>query len=402
MNILVVDDQINVVNGIVHGISWDALGINEVYKAQNMEEAKFLFKNLKIDILLTDIEMPGGSGIDLVKWVRLQRKETECIFLTSHADFDYAKDAVKLGSFDYILQPCPYSDIEEVIQKAVNKILLKTKQKQYSDYGEKIRFDYSIQNTLFSHCLQEADQYKSLENYISDTGEQEEGFLILFLFENICIKNWDKDLLGFILQNIISEQLDEYKQKILLCHTEECIFAAFIYGAATGGDAIIEYYIQILEKILKENLKFDIQFSFLNRRITVHELYSSYQNLKKFDKGNKKTEGNTTSLNDKNDLVRFVKNYIEGHIGEHFTRDDLAKLVHINMDYLARIFKAETGYTINNYIILSKMQVAQKLLQTTVLPIGLIAAKVGYDNFSYFSKLYKKVMGISPTDERKQ
>ena len=56
--------------------------------------------------------------------------------------------------------------------------------------------------------------------------------------------------------------------------------------------------------------------------------------------------------------------------------------------------------TLNDYIILEKMNVAKNLLTTTKLPVSLIAMKVGYSNFSYFSKLYKKVHGCSPAQER--
>ena len=50
-----------------------------------------LINNLKIDILLTDIEMPGESGLDLVEWIREKELDMECIFMSSHADFEYAQ-----------------------------------------------------------------------------------------------------------------------------------------------------------------------------------------------------------------------------------------------------------------------------------------------------------------------
>ena len=74
--------------------------------------------------------------------------------------------------------------------------------------------------------------------------------------------------------------------------------------------------------------------------------------------------------------------------------------MHMNIDYLARIFKKNTGMTLNDYIINEKMEVARNLLITTKLPVGLIAMKVGYSNFSYFSKLYKKTYNKTPAEER--
>ena len=55
---------------------------------------------------------------------------------------------------------------------------------------------------------------------------------------------------------------------------------------------------------------------------------------------------------------------------------------------------------LKEYITLSKMNAARNMIITTTLPISLIATKVGYDNFSHFSKVYKKVMGTTPSSER--
>lgn len=64
-------------------------------------------------------------------------------------------------------------------------------------------------------------------------------------------------------------------------------------------------------------------------------------------------------------------------------------MVHLNPDYLNRMFKKETGLTLKEYVIWQKMQEAQSLLRTTSLPVSLIAAKVGYSNFAHFSTSYK-------------
>ena len=72
----------------------------------------------------------------------------------------------------------------------------------------------------------------------------------------------------------------------------------------------------------------------------------------------------------------------------------------LNPDYMARLFKKETGMNLKDYIIQQKMQEAQSLLCTTNLPISLIAAKVGYTNFGHFSTSYKKFYHKTPQEER--
>ena len=104
MNVLAVDDQINVLNGLMVGVQWKKLGIDQVYKAGNAAEAKRILRACTVDILLSDIEMPGESGLQLLEWVRNEQMDIACIFLTAHADFGYAKTAMRLDSVDYILQ----------------------------------------------------------------------------------------------------------------------------------------------------------------------------------------------------------------------------------------------------------------------------------------------------------
>lgn len=102
------------------------------------------------------------------------------------------------------------------------------------------------------------------------------------------------------------------------------------------------------------------------------------------------------------DLEKKVELFVEDHIDQAFTVSDVASALYLNPDYLSRRFKNKTGISLKEYILNRKMQSAQILLQTTSLPVGVIASKLGYDNFSHFSQAYKKVMGISPTEERKE
>ncbi len=135
---LIVDDQVSVVSGLFCGISWGKIGIEKVCKAYNAYEAKKIILSSKIDILLCDIEMPMESGLDLCSWLRENKYATLCIFLTAHADFMYAQKAVKLNVFDYVLQPAPYSEIEQVLARAVNKLRQQRISEEIYSYGKMI------------------------------------------------------------------------------------------------------------------------------------------------------------------------------------------------------------------------------------------------------------------------
>ena len=151
MTVLIVDDLQVVLSGIYFGINWDKIGIDSVHTAQSAQEAKNIFEQHPIDILLCDIDMPGENGLSLFSWVKEKGYDTECIFLTSHDNFIYVKQAFLLGGFDYILQPARYEDIEQAILKIQAHIREKKQKNQYESYGKLFFTEIQImKSSLFS------------------------------------------------------------------------------------------------------------------------------------------------------------------------------------------------------------------------------------------------------------
>lgn len=122
LHILIVDDEVHAVRGLQAGVNWDLFGPHTVHTAYNVTQAMACFEAARIDLLLCDIEMPHGSGLDLLLWVREHHPQVETIFLTCHADFKYAKQALQLSSFDYMLKPVDYQELEQVMDKAIMKM----------------------------------------------------------------------------------------------------------------------------------------------------------------------------------------------------------------------------------------------------------------------------------------
>lgn len=111
MKLLIVDDQSTVVQGLLHCTNWAAMGFTVVDTALNAVDAKASLLRQEAEVMLCDIEMPMESGLDLLDWLRQRGMTTRCIFLTAHAEFRYAQEALRLGGFDYIMQPAPYEQV---------------------------------------------------------------------------------------------------------------------------------------------------------------------------------------------------------------------------------------------------------------------------------------------------
>ena len=103
-----------------------------------------------------------------------------------------------------------------------------------------------------------------------------------------------------------------------------------------------------------------------------------------------------------NFIVEKVRRYIEEHYAEDLTLNQLAVLVNANEYYLSHAFKKITHYSPQRYILRRRIGKAQCLLIYTSLPLTEIAARVGYDDSNYFSRVFKKIIGMSPNLYRKK
>ena len=122
MKLLIVDDQVIVTEGLRRGVNWAKIGFDEVETASSVSAARENLQTAPADVLLCDIEMPGEKGLELLKWIQAQGIQTLCIFLTAHAKFSYAQEAMRLGAFDYIIQPASYAEISQVAARALQEV----------------------------------------------------------------------------------------------------------------------------------------------------------------------------------------------------------------------------------------------------------------------------------------
>lgn len=99
-------------------------------------------------------------------------------------------------------------------------------------------------------------------------------------------------------------------------------------------------------------------------------------------------------------LIENIKNYIDENLLHEFSMADLAAVFNYNEKYLGRIFKERTGITIKEYCNLAKIGEAKLLLTGTSLSIIAIATQVGYNNVTYFDRLFKRLVGVSPQEYR--
>ena len=343
MKLLIVDDQKAVVDGLLNLIDWNSIEIDMAIGANSAAEARRVLAEHKIDIMLCDIEMPVENGLSLVSWMREQKMDTKCIFLTAHAEFSYAQKSVGLGAFDYVVQPAPYTQIKEAVARAVDS--LRGDERRYASRVAPVEESRSKLAEEKKPWSAECDLLESAERTLKKM--REEG-----LGDEECVEKLYEQLIHAI---------DE-----------------------RTGDADVFW-----QETLVDTKSYDI---YRVAKQSVESLMQLVHLCAARLSGNEPRQ--------ERDVVEEVIRYINENLDHEIHRQDLADHVYLNPDYLNRLFKKQTGKTLKEFVIEHKMDEAKKMLQVTRLPVSIIAAKVGYDNFSHFSYAYKKVTGFSPLESR--
>ena len=99
--------------------------------------------------------------------------------------------------------------------------------------------------------------------------------------------------------------------------------------------------------------------------------------------------------------IQRVMEYINLHLGDHISNDDLAANASMSISHLSKVFKKETGMTMTEYIALMRCKKAAGLLKKTDLPVQEISSYVGYSDNNYFVKVFKKIYDLTPSEYRK-
>ncbi|MNI86968.1 Arabinose operon regulatory protein [compost metagenome] len=103
---------------------------------------------------------------------------------------------------------------------------------------------------------------------------------------------------------------------------------------------------------------------------------------------------------EKKPKLQLIDQYISEHLSETISLIDIANYLFLNPSYFSRYFKQETGLNFTDYMHRYKMKIACKLIKEKQYSTEMIALKLGYMERTYFSKIFKKYIGVSPKDYR--
>ena len=528
MKLLIVDDDIPTVEVIKTMIHWEALGIDSVEAAYNVAGAEQIILEQHPDIVVSDIEMPKGSGIDLIKWIRRNEFDIQFIFLTCHENFEFASTAIEFEAVAYVTKPLNMLKLQAAVAKAADNIEHRKKLAEATQYGA-----YWIEN----RPVLEEDFWKNIlsggiparrESILSEIRKRHLPEDLLDRRYRLVLTSvvqsqmdesvWDAGAFRYALRNLSSELLlgqidysrnfcsdrngcfcnivvtrgeddDTLREKcdrltelcrrhlgcVMSCYIgrpadpahlmeaearlermdvdnivsrgktiseaegakkfssgERYVFDTGAYKALLSGRNKLRLLNRLnreLDALSKENrLDFEtlhsIRQDFLqtidaelcNHGIQAHRLFEDgvFQKLLKNSENSvldmmrwatfatNRTMDCIQEVEQSESIIEKVKRYIQKNYRFDIRREDIASSVFLTPDYLSKIFKAKTGLNISDYINEYRVEQAKSLLRNTDRCISDIAGETGFDSLSYFSTVFKKTTGQSPSTFKRQ
>lgn len=120
--VVLVDDENIIVEGLRRVVKWADYRCNVVGTASDAEEGARLIRELRPNILFTDIRMPGKDGLTMVAGLRSEFPDMQVVILTGYRDFDYAQEAIRLGVSRLLLKPSKMDEIKEALETMVARL----------------------------------------------------------------------------------------------------------------------------------------------------------------------------------------------------------------------------------------------------------------------------------------
>ncbi|ACS99626.1 response regulator [Paenibacillus sp. JDR-2] len=534
LQLLLVDDERSVVETLAETIPWEECGISVVHEALSGPIALQIMEDHAIDIVITDIKMPGMSGIELITAINSKWPHVRTILLTGYADFDYAKQAIAQNTFDYLLKPVSDEDLIDSVERVVKQI--KEKWEEVASYRKTL---YTLNENLpllRANTLNEllrgsnqsalADKLALLElPFAEDDGV---CMMLIRMEERFAeMPGQDSALMEYAICNITSEIMqndyhiwharDAHDYIVLIVKPKNTAVAdmearslleryaaqiqtnvqnylkgaisVLVGGQGTFPGQVKEIYehavtsmrrkmghgkglfvttqealdsspmntvwslyepptlISLLDAGRFDDVETKIRHIFRDMLETGGEQDMSEQLIEAYHvlagafsyiihKNGKllssvlspealkffhapayttaaqlmewsirilqgiREDADQELKDNHSTIVRAVRSFIDANLAKDVSLPAIADHVHLHPVYLSKIYKAETGEPLTEYVYRLRMEKAAFLLRTTPSKVFEISEIVGYNNTAYFIRVFKKFFDVTPQEYR--
>ncbi|MDF1493501.1 response regulator transcription factor [Caproiciproducens sp. CPB-2] len=392
--VLIADDEEIIRRGIAGLLKQDR-EMQVVAQAEDGETALELAGKFAPDLLFVDINMPFLNGIQFIEKLKGVLEDALVVVITGYDDFQYVQSALRLGVYDYLLKPIMEDVFYRSLDRAKEELKRSREQTKYLEWAK---------------VLLEKNKAKLTENFLNDWlgghfCEEEIDERVSFLklkfpeafgvvVAGLDYKNnmeiggdWNDDLLYYAAENIARELFQPFCPAALFRNPAGNLVMISSSQPQDAWQDTVKQLRSLLEQHLPVRATL-AQAEGTGRR----EIPAEYE----------RALGRFYELMEVPQLIKDVQNYIdENYKNEEFSLQDAACAFHVSPQHLSRVFRHSMGITFVDYVTRARIRKAIELLSNEEMKIYEIAELTGYSSQHYFSSAFKKVLGVSPAEYRK-
>jgi len=389
--------------------------------ARNGQQAAEMIGELKPDIVITDIKMPIKTGLELAS--ECHRKYGRIplfIILTSYEEFSFVKQALEFQAVDYLikLELSPESlalsikRAKEILEEIRGSRLVSGPTGASQIQGLREKFFLKLFNGLF-------EDRKSFSAQMEELNLQFSGSILSVLNTEIEVPQHihaSEEKIQVLYASTM-QMVCEKLEKLFSCYfvlMDPRHFSIVFYfpqgESASRQDALkveLRKTIDMVHGYFNINIRMAMGFS-VDDPLKLDESYIAAQQVfhettrekplvffgQRFESG--------ARLNYKQQVVTSVQEYIRKNLDKRLSLNDLAAIFYLSPNYLSQLFTRYAGEGFVEYVTAERIRAAREMLKKGTWPVYVIAEKLGFKSAFYFSKVFKKVEGISPRDFLRQ
>ncbi|MGZ9585999.1 response regulator transcription factor [Paenibacillus marinisediminis] len=425
----------------------------EIIHAENGRIAIQKAYEFRPHIIMMDIKMPGIQGLEALKEIKAHNPQVKMILVTAYEYFEYAKEALSIGVKEYLVKPAKRDHIVELLKRLLAEI----------DQDQRKRDEEFAIRDKFYQLLPLAETELALVFMTDQVNEMEAGQLVDIL-DLSTAKGCALVLALSDMRQPSQMELDKEKKRIYetvktvakgyIKDRVGCVVSSMVHWHmaifllekdAVTDDTLREEALGLAAKLIEnlyEQRGIDVIAGIGSVRVdiegirrsyfegvfasTFHKQWGSICHFEDLiipslegpgvsadsDIANHSTEPTYVEIAIQQireererstwSVIDNATTFIQEKFCEELSLEDVADHVHLNSHYFSKVFKQQTGETFIDYVTKLRINKAKELIRNGQLSLKEICYLVGYKDPNYFSRVFKKAAGVSPTEYRNQ
>lgn len=399
--VILVDDEEYVRVELAALFPWDRYRFTLIAEAGDAQTAIKLIEEEDPDLVITDIRMPEMDGLQLIAWIRRCHPKILTAVISAYHDFPYVREALRLGAVDYLIKAEATLEttghfLERIHGMLEDRYLARHKQEKLTNNMARYLHwaTESFWRDTLTGSLDEAGMARKARQLSIPLEKTWFGLILIHLNPDPSLKQTQRQALHKTLTDSIQKHLgSDWIWSLVNLKPEQ-----FVVIAGRRDENPDPERVEELQRITRQ-ITLDIT---AKKTVSASTKLSSFADLPQNFRMLQKTHlVKAATYPQGSSPFRKALSYIHTNFTRDLSLAEIATHTGVSKSHLCRIFPQYAGEHFNTYLQRLRIERAKELLRLTDEHIYEIAAKVGFWDSRYFSKVFRDFTGLSPSEYRR-